>query len=59
MLHPETDLQRLESLHELLQLLGGQEVSNEVLSFPHLCQRLRPLWRGTEETQLLHLLMSG
>lgn len=36
-------LQGLEGLHELLQLIRGQEVTNEVLAPTHLCQLLCPL----------------
>lgn len=45
----ETDLECLEGLHELLQLLRRQEVSNKVFSFAHFCQGFCPLWKSTDK----------
>lgn len=46
----QTDLERLEGLHELIKLLRRQEVANKVFPFAHFCQGFCPLWKSTDKT---------
>lgn len=46
----KTHFERLEGLHELVQLFRWQEVANKVFAFAQFCQRFCPLWRNTNMT---------
>lgn len=40
------DLEGLEGLHEFLQLVGREEIPDEMFPSAHLRQLLRPLWKN-------------